>query len=195
MHKKWNEFYKNNDRFYLLPHEDLSKFIDLLGEHDVLNILDLGCGTGCNLLPLAEAGFMVTGIDYAPSAAHLAEDWLREKGLEGKVYIADFKEDLIQFSKDEFDALVSINSIHYLEDPKELEDILGGINRVVKEGGLAMFVVPSNQTAIIQPSVTQVYFEKEFLESVVSAYFDILELYQDSHNSWVILARNKQAVS
>lgn len=194
MHREWNKFYKNNGRFYLLPHPDIQRAIEKFKENDAFKVLDVGCGSGRNLVPLAQGNLMVTGIDFAPAAGHLAEEWLREKGLEGKVYIGDYKKDLVSFKKDEFDAVVSINSLQYVEEVKDLEDSLGEINRVLKENGKLFLVLPSPRTIIFQPQVTQSFFDKQIIESLLSAYFEIDEIYTDEDKAWVVFATNKRNV-
>lgn len=191
MHKTWNGFYQENDKFYLVEHEELEKAINVFKQKDTLAVLDLGCGSGRHLVTLAENDFLVTGLDYSPSAAHLAEEWLEEKGLQGKVYVSDFRKNLNSFKTDEFDAVVSIESLQYLDDEKELEDILGEINRILKKEGKLFLILPSKHSVILQPSVSQVLFDEDVLKSLLSAYFEINEFYQDQNKSWVIFATNK----
>lgn len=194
MHKKWNKFYRQYGRFYLLPHEELEKAIGIFEKEDILNILDVGCGSGRHLIELAEKNFKVTGVDYSPAAAHEAEQWLHEKGLPGKVYIGDYKHDLKSFEDDEYDAVVSINSLQYLDSVKELEDIFVEINRVIKEGGKLFLVLPSNHSVIMQPTVPQIFVNENDLRSMLSAYFEIHELYEGNEKEWIVFATNKKNV-
>ena len=43
--------------------------------------LDLGCGTGTNVITLAEMGWKATGIDFVPRAIRMARRKARRKGL------------------------------------------------------------------------------------------------------------------
>ncbi len=56
------------------------------------NALDLGCGTGTNLVQLAKAGWKVTGIDFVAKAAKEARKKLRAMGLAGVVIQGDVAE-------------------------------------------------------------------------------------------------------
>jgi SAM-dependent methyltransferase len=51
--------------------------------------LDIGCGTGTNLVSLAEAGWTVTGVDFAIRAVAAARQKLRKAGLAGEVRAGD----------------------------------------------------------------------------------------------------------
>ena len=52
-------------------------------------ILVPGCGRGHEVLALAEAGFDVTGIDYAPAAVQAVRDALASRGLSAMIEQAD----------------------------------------------------------------------------------------------------------
>jgi SAM-dependent methyltransferase len=52
-------------------------------------ILVPGCGRGHEVLALAEAGFEVTGIDYAPAAVQAVRDALAAHGLSATIQQAD----------------------------------------------------------------------------------------------------------
>jgi len=52
-------------------------------------VLDVGCGTGENILEMAERGFEAAGIDAAPRAIGKAIDKARERGLDVRFLVAD----------------------------------------------------------------------------------------------------------
>ncbi len=189
--KKWEKFFDRNGRFYMLPHEDIKKAISKFKENKVLSILEIGCSNGNNLIELAREKFILTGIDFSPSACRIAETWLKEKQLDGKVYVADFHEDLNTFDKGKFDAVVSIKTLHYHKDIKQFEKILSDIHKLIKQDGLLYLVLPSKDTVIIQPDVPQNFYSEEELKTTLSAFFDLEEIYQDSEKSWVIFAKAK----
>jgi len=51
--------------------------------------IDIGCGTGTNVIALAQAGWKVTGIDFAPRAIKLARQKLKRSGLQANVLVGD----------------------------------------------------------------------------------------------------------
>jgi len=53
-------------------------------------LLEVGCGTGTNLVWLAGQGFVVTGIDLAPQAVEAARVKIRRAGVESTLFCGDF---------------------------------------------------------------------------------------------------------
>jgi len=52
--------------------------------------LDIGCGTGTNVITLAKRGWKVTGIDFARKAIYLAKKKIRmEEGVEVELFVDD----------------------------------------------------------------------------------------------------------
>ena len=60
---------------------------DFLEGNPPRRALDLGCGTGTNVITIAEHGWQVTGVDYIPRAIRIAKRKIRQAGLADK---ADF---------------------------------------------------------------------------------------------------------
>lgn len=58
-------------------------------EHPPGRAIDLGCGTGTNLLALARAGWQVTGVDFAFRAVAAARRRLNQAGVMGEVRAGD----------------------------------------------------------------------------------------------------------
>lgn len=56
------------------------ELIDFITKHSPGRALDLGCGTGVNLLTLAQAGWQVAGVDFAWLAAWRARKRLKAAG-------------------------------------------------------------------------------------------------------------------
>ena len=51
--------------------------------------IDLGCGTGTNIITLAKAGWRATGVDFAPRAIKLARRKIRMAGVFAEVFVRD----------------------------------------------------------------------------------------------------------
>lgn len=75
----------------------LGKFIRL---YPGMKVLELGCGEGGNLLPFAEAGCEVTGIDIVKTRIEQAVEFFARKKAKGSFIcsdIADVSEDIGKF--------------------------------------------------------------------------------------------------
>jgi cyclopropane fatty-acyl-phospholipid synthase-like methyltransferase len=51
--------------------------------------IDLGCGTGTNVITLAKAGWSVIGVDFAPRAIKLAKQKIKQSGIHAEVSVSD----------------------------------------------------------------------------------------------------------
>ena len=78
---RFARFYDDDYRNY---DDDLALVIDLAQEFGG-PILELGCGTGRLLLPLAELGLTVTGIDLSAALLAIADTKFQNAGLQGDV--------------------------------------------------------------------------------------------------------------
>jgi ubiquinone/menaquinone biosynthesis C-methylase UbiE len=96
-------------------------------------LLDVACGFGRHAVPLAAAGFRVTGVDR--SASLLAEARRRAgDGADGpRLVQADYRE--LPFADASFDAALNLyTSLGYLGDEDDTR-VLGEIARVLRPGG------------------------------------------------------------
>jgi len=51
--------------------------------------IDIGCGTGTNVIALAQAGWKVAGVDFAPRAIKIARQKLKRSRMPATVLVAD----------------------------------------------------------------------------------------------------------
>ena len=65
------------------------ELIDFIQGHKPRRAIDIGCGTGTNVITLARAGWQVTGIDFAPRAIQLAKRKAREAGVRAELFVKD----------------------------------------------------------------------------------------------------------
>lgn len=65
-----------------------------LAEHAPGRALDVGCGTGTNVITLAKHGWRVTGIDVSFLAIRAARTKIRASGVEARVFRTDIRRSL-----------------------------------------------------------------------------------------------------
>jgi SAM-dependent methyltransferase len=65
------------------------ELLDFIREHTPGRAIDIGCGTGTNVITLAKAGWQVTGVDFAPRAIQLAKRKAKEAGLRVELFVED----------------------------------------------------------------------------------------------------------
>jgi SAM-dependent methyltransferase len=102
-----------------------------------MRVLDVGCGSGRNLVYLMRSGYEVFGIDADPAsiqavrrlassvAPHLAPDNFRIENIEQITFPAAFA-----------DVVLSSAVLHFARDDAQFGDMLRGSWRVLKPGGL-----------------------------------------------------------
>ena len=74
--------------------------------------LDLGCGTGTNVITLFHNGWKVVGIDFALPAIYAARKKAREAGAEVTLRVGDAAR--INWINDQFDLILDMGCFHGL---------------------------------------------------------------------------------
>lgn len=75
--------------------------------------LDLGCGTGTNVITLAKSGWQVTGVDFAGPAIRMAQKKARRAGVDVKLLIDDVI--YLKSIDDKFDLILDIGCYHSID--------------------------------------------------------------------------------
>ena len=125
---------------YLDPPADTAYGLEyafhLLGDVHGKTVLDLGCGTGENLVPLVKRGAEVIGIDISPELVELARERLGSYGLpatlrEGSAYDTGLADESV-------DVVFSMALLHHLDLPSARKEIY----RILRPGGLFILREP-----------------------------------------------------
>ena len=74
--------------------------------------LDLGCGTGTNVITMAEAGWKVTGVDFATRAIGKARKKARRAGVEVELTVGDVTKEGV--AKGLYDLVLDLGCFHSL---------------------------------------------------------------------------------
>lgn len=100
-------------------------------------ILDLGCGTGSILLPLAKQGLDCMGVDLSAEMLAEAEHKARKEGLSVRLACQDMTE--LELGE-EFDCILSLcDSLNYLTEDGQLAAAFARIAQHLKKDGIFLF--------------------------------------------------------
>ena len=65
------------------------ELVQFLQTHPPGRALDLGCGTGTNVVTMAQRGWQVTGVDFIPTAIQAASQKIVKAGVQATVLVGD----------------------------------------------------------------------------------------------------------
>lgn len=65
------------------------ELFEFIQTHPAGRAIDLGCGTGTNLVTLVQAGWQATGIDFAPRAIQIARKKLKAQHIQAELITGD----------------------------------------------------------------------------------------------------------
>ncbi len=131
-------------RFYDLDYEPFQDDVVLyqgFAEMTGGPLLELGCGTGRLLLPLARAGFAVTGVDMSAKMLEVAREKVALSGLADRIQLvqADMRRpDLPQKYRMAF---IAINSFMHLTTIEDQLEALRAWHKLLLPGGLLIIDV------------------------------------------------------
>lgn len=96
------------------------------------NILEVGCGTGIDIVLYAMGGAHVVGIDIAKKPLYIANRKIHELNLEQNVRLIQWDLEHMPFKEGSFDMCYSIGVLHHTPNP---EEGLSEINRLLRDSG------------------------------------------------------------
>jgi ubiquinone/menaquinone biosynthesis C-methylase UbiE len=111
--------------------------IELAEKYGDEGVIDIGCGTGCTLLPLVKHGYDVVGLDISQSML----DVLQNKLLEGNLKTQLTRSNMSQFSYNKKFSLAIIprsGFIHLLTKEEQRETLINIYNHLTEGGVLSL---------------------------------------------------------
>ena len=111
-------------------------FAPILQTYQVQNVLDLGCGTGNDVLRLAQHGYTVVGLDHSREAIHQA---VTKAASRAAFLVADMAVPL-PFTDACFDAVMSNVAMHMFDDACT-RALFAEVRRIVRRRGVFLFHV------------------------------------------------------
>jgi cyclopropane fatty-acyl-phospholipid synthase-like methyltransferase len=94
--------------------------------------IDLGCGTGTNVITLAKLGWQVTGVDFVPSAIAQARRKAKQAGVRAALQVGDVTR--LEGIRGPFDFALDLGCLHGLE-PDEKAAYLRRLDEILTPGG------------------------------------------------------------
>ena len=123
----WNKsplFISEEERYSMYPWlYQAAEFKEHAGER----VLEIGCGTGSDLLQFAKHGAHATGIDITPEHLRLAQERVGQLAE-----VREAEATSLPFPDESFDYVYSHGVLHHIENPRRVVD---EIFRVLKPGG------------------------------------------------------------
>lgn len=154
----------------------------------VRRLLDLGCGTGGHLLPLARRGYEVAGVDRSGEMLARA----RQKGTDAALPLSLHEADLRSLELGErFDAVLSMFAVlSYQTENADVRAAFDSAARHLGEGGLFLFDVWFGPAVLCDPPVDRykdvtegeervvrfAHPEMALLRQVVTVHYHIMRL-------------------
>jgi SAM-dependent methyltransferase len=108
----------------------------LLGDARGKTVLDFGCGTGENIVPLAERGARVIGMDISPDLIALARKRLNDANLEARLEVGSAYD--TGLPEESVDVIFCIALIHHLDIARVVEEM----SRILVKGGVVILQEP-----------------------------------------------------
>jgi len=116
---------------------------EFIATHPPGRAIDLGCGTGTNVIALAQNGWQVTGVDFIPKAIRLAKQKTKNKKIHADLRVGDVTR--LTGIAGPFDLALDIGCFHGVENkPAYLDEL----DRLLAPGGhwlLYGFFKPASQ--------------------------------------------------
>lgn len=183
-----SEPFKANLEFYCMPQRYFNKKYSLGAAHSDLvyvyqtylrpsqptSILDVGCGSGRNLLYLAKMGHKVTGIDHNPSALESIEDIVQKETLSGVHTLLHDLNQPLNLEPECYDLVLSTVTLQFL-NTQRIPELLTELQKATKKKGYHLLVFPIHSELYSLPEFFTFLPQKE----------ELYHIYQDS--GWSIL--------
>ena len=137
--------------------------------------LDLGCGTGTNVIELAKNGWQVTGVDFIPKAVRAARKKAQKAGVHAEILVGDVTR--LDPISGRFDLILDIGCYHSL-DSAGMRAYREQVERLLTPGGtylIYLFFKPQGEDSGMMGS--------NATEADLIPFLDFMDLVQREDNT------------
>lgn len=103
---------------------------DFIASHPAARALDIGCGTGTNVITLANAGWQVTGFDFASRAIQIAKRKIKHADIQADVFTDDATR--MKKVRGQFELALDLGCFHGIDNKA---DYLNQLPRILAPNG------------------------------------------------------------
>jgi len=128
--------------------------------------LDIGCGTGTNVIFLASKGFEAHGLDISKVALSKAIKKASSKGVKCYFHHLDIRDTIKVSELGKFDLILDVGCYHSLPQGKDRIMYISSLNNILKKGGeyLIWCFIKGKNFSFGPPGVDEDEIEKKFGE-------------------------------
>jgi len=120
---------------WLSPGESTLGLLNGLDKKNI-NVLDIGCGLGQNLIALAKEGATCFGVDISPCMLTKAESRVLNADLNNKITLQQGDMRFLDcFNGVKFDLTLSVYSMEYLSNLNEFRKVISNVYKRLSDGG------------------------------------------------------------
>ncbi|MCP4141518.1 MAG: class I SAM-dependent methyltransferase [Chloroflexi bacterium] len=107
------------------------ELLEFIERHPPGRAIDLGCGTGTNVITLAQYGWQVSGVDFAARAIKIAQQKAKAAKVDADLQVGDVTK--LRNIDRKFDLVLDMGCFHNLENKKE--DYLNRLDEILAPNG------------------------------------------------------------
>jgi SAM-dependent methyltransferase len=163
-------------------------------------ILEIGCGEGGNLLPFAELGCYVCGVDISESKISNAKLFFGKKEVHGDFFCDDFLKIRPASDAGSFDIILIHDVIEHIE-PGFKEDFFSNVKMFIKKDGIVFWGFPAwqmpfggHQQTCKSRICSKVPFVHLFPQSIYRTYLRIFGEESSQIDELMSIKRSKMTV-
>ncbi len=162
-------FYQTIARFYDAENkgkdDDVALYLEAAAEENAKTILEVGCGTGRVMMPLADKGYVVHGVDNSEAMLEIAERYRAQSPQrQANMILHQADVNSVQFDQ-KFDmVLLSYNALMHFHGAEAQMNVMARLREWVNEDGLLIIDLPNAGEVFATQETNALTFERTFLE-------------------------------
>jgi ubiquinone/menaquinone biosynthesis C-methylase UbiE len=127
-------------------------------------VLEFMCGTGRLLLPLANDGYEVTGVDSSPAMLDIAHQRVAEQELQDKVTLIEADARKVELPEQHFPLIfIGINSFMHMQQVKDQLELLNKARQALAPGGVFMIDLYNPNPASLSLDDSRMRLERDYI--------------------------------
>jgi len=173
----WRTFFESPDSFLLscfpepeVTHDQVRNIRRLMELEPSDLVADICCGHGRHLVPLAEEGLQMVGLDVSGMMLHVAAQLAEEANIEPRL-VQGYAQEL-PFADGAFDVVLNLfNSMGYMSDEQNVQ-MLEEIARCLKPGGRFLLDTRNKKFQILFAPYRQIVQLADGSDAMLSCRYD-----------------------